>query len=129
MKQGSPNFDLVSVYLKQPIFMLTDPNRYLHVLFLVHLNFRVFPRFSVLLPLTPETTKRQKFQSFKSFLILLLFFFLHDKPHIATYITFYLYHNNTSLPTQYLHYLRLSELGKHYKTLNTLLTDKKILHH
>ena len=128
MKQGSPNFDPVCVYLEQPIFMLTDPNRYLRELFLLRLNFRVFPRFSVLRPLTPETTKTQKFQSFKSFLILLLFFFCMTN-HIATYITFYLYHNNTSLPTQYLHYLRLSELGKHYKTLNTLLIDKKILHH
>ena len=49
---------------------------------------------------------------------------------IATYITFYLYHNNTSLTTQYLHYLRSEPttigVGKHYKTHNTLLTEGKI---
>lgn len=82
--------------------------------------------FCVLWLLKPQ--KHKSFKALNLFWFCFYFFFCMTN-HIATYITFYLYHNNTSLPTQYLHYLRLSELGKHYKTLNTLLIDKKILHH
>lgn len=80
LKQARPNYDPVGVYFEQPIFMLTDPNHYLRVLFLLHPNFRVFPRFSVVRPLTPETTKTQKFQSFESFFVF-DFIFLLGKPH------------------------------------------------
>lgn len=111
--------------------MLTDPNHYLRVLFLLHPNFRVFPRYSVLRPLTPETTKTLKFQSFESFFVFYFIFYLAN--HIATYITFYVHQNNTSLKVQYLHQLRSAlttiRVGKNYKTHNTQLTEGKILSH
>lgn len=66
--------------------------------------------------------KPQKHKSFKA--LNLFWFCFCMTNHIATYITFYLYHNNISLTTQYLHCLRLSELLNTTKH-STLFLQKK----